>query len=219
MPCGWCRVWSNIHAQGYLDLGFVIPEVIDSVVVTKGPFRIDQGPFAMAGSAEYRLGVPISDLGVRATYGAGTTGRQRGVITYSPEHSNGRNFLALEALHDDGFGQNRQISRGALLARVGLVDSPATGGLSWIASLYLARFELPGTLRDDDVSSGAVGFYDAYDRRGGGRSERALGALLYESRPSEPGGVRAMLYGGYRRLWLLENFTGFLLDAVAGDRR
>lgn len=211
--------WSNIHAQGYLDLGFVIPEVIDSVVVTKGPFSIDQGPFAMAGSAEYRLGVPASDLGSRATISVGTTGRQRGVITYSPEHGGGRTFLALEALRDEGFGQNRQISRGALLAQVKLMDSPANGSLSWLGSLYLARFDLPGTLRDEDVRSGAVGFYDAYDRRGGGSSERALGALVYESRPSEPGGVRVTAYGGYRRLRLLENLTGFLLDAVSGDRR
>jgi outer membrane receptor protein involved in Fe transport len=211
--------WSNVHAQGYLDLGFIIPEVIDSVVVTKGPFSIDQGPFAMAGSAEYRLGVPPSDLGVRATYGAGTTRRNRGVITYSPEQSDGSSFVALEALHDEGFGQNRQITRGALLAQVRLMDSPTAGSLSWLGSLYLARFGLPGTLRDDDVSRGAVGFYDAYDRRGRGDSERVLGALVYESRPSAPGGARIISYGGYRRLRLLENFTGFLLDPVSGDRR
>lgn len=211
--------WSNVHAQGYLDLAFVIPEVIDTVVVTKGPFSIDQGPFAMAGSAEYTLGVPLSDLGVRATYGVGTTQRQRGVVTYSPEQSDGRTFVALEALHDEGFGQNRQVSRGALLAQVVLVDSPASGSLSWIGSLYTARFDLPGTLRADDVSRGALGFYDAYDRRGGGRSERALGALVYESRRSGPGSVRVMGYGGYRRLRLLENFTGFLLDPESGDRR
>lgn len=211
--------WSNVHAQGYLDLGFIIPEVIDSVVVTKGPFSIDQGPFAMAGSAEYRLGVPTSDLGARVTYGVGSTGRHRGVITYSPEQSDGRSFVALEALHDEGFGQNRQITRGAALARVQLMDSPVAGSLSWLGSLYLARFDLPGTLRDDDVSRGAVGFYDAYDRHGGGQSERVLGALLYESRPAAPGGARVMSYGGYRRLRLLENLTGFLLDPVSGDRR
>ena len=31
--------------------------------------------------------------------------------------------------------------------------------------------------------------------------------------------VRATLFGAYRRLGLLENFTGYLLDPVAGDRR
>lgn len=211
--------WSNVHAQGYLDLGFVIPEVIDSVVVTKGPFGIDQGAFAMAGSAEYQLGLPSSDLGLRATYGIGSTNRQRGVITYSPKASDGRSFIALEGVHDDGFGQNRAIRRGALLSRAQLMDSPSWGSLSWLGSVYVARFELPGALRGDDVTSGRVGFYDAYDRGAVGSSERVLGAFAYDSRAGEPGGVRAVVHAGYRRLELLENFTGFLLDPVLGDRR
>src|SRR5690606_30277894 len=47
--------WSNIHGQGYVDLGFVIPEVVDSVEVVKGPFSLEQGAFATAGSVHYRL--------------------------------------------------------------------------------------------------------------------------------------------------------------------
>ena len=50
--------WSNIHAQGYLDLGIVIPEVIQSIRVRKGPFALDDGAFAMAGSVDFDLGVP-----------------------------------------------------------------------------------------------------------------------------------------------------------------
>lgn len=210
--------WSNIHAQGYLDLGFVIPEVVSSVDVTKGPFSIDQGPFAMAGSAAYTLSVPLTELGGRATLTLGSTNRRRLLATYSPTAGDGTSFIAAELLHDDGFGQNRGIDRGNLLGQLTLLDSERLGTLRALGSVYAARFELPGAVRSDDVEAGRTGFYDVYDRGSGGRSGRILGALSYE-REATDHSLRASLYAGRRRLDLLENITGLLNDPVAGDRR
>lgn len=210
--------WSNVHAQGYLDLGFVIPEVVASVEVTKGPFNIDQGAFAMAGSAVYALAVPYSELGARATLTLGTTQRRRALVTYSPATGDGSSFIAGELLHDDGFGESRGIDRGNLLGQLTLFDSEQFGTLRALCSFYSARFELPGALRRDDVGAGRIGFYDAYDHGTGGRSRRALAALSY-SRERTDLGLRAVLYAGWRRLALLENITGRLLDPVFGDRR
>ncbi len=66
--------WSNIHAQGYIDLGFVIPELVRGLEVTKGPFGVEQGPFAMAGAADLRTGPADDALGWVAAYTAGSTG-------------------------------------------------------------------------------------------------------------------------------------------------
>lgn len=210
--------WSNIHAQGYIDLGFVIPEVIESVEVTKGPFTLGQGAFAMAGSADYQLGIPEPDRGFRSTYTIGTTNRHRGVVTYTPRIGDGQDFIAAEALHDDGFGMNRAIDRGALLGRIRLMDSSEHGSLALLGSGYIARFALPGTLRNEDVEAERVGFYDAYDPAGRGLSGRALLALRHEWRNRQHE-VTSTLWGGYRRLELLENYTGFLIDPIHGDRR
>jgi len=209
--------WSNIHAQGYIDLGFVIPEIVASVDVVKGPFSIDQGAFAMAGSAHYTLGVPLTELGLRTGFGAGSTGRLRGVTTYSPSDGDGSSFLAAEALHDEGFGQNRGIDRVSLLGKSSWVGADG-GELRAIGSLYLARFELPGALRGDDIALGRVGFRDSYDHAAGGRSARLLTGLSY-TRGWQEHELRASAFAGYRWLDLLENFTGFLIDPVAGDRR
>jgi iron complex outermembrane receptor protein len=210
--------WSNIHAQGYIDLGFVIPEVVAAVDVVKGPFSVDQGAFAMAGSARYTLGVPLTELGLRTGLTAGTTGRLRGVMTYSPSDGDGSSFVAGEALHDEGFGQNRGIDRAALLAKGALLDSERLGKLTAIGALYLARFELPGALRAEDIERGLVGFRDSYDHGAGGSSARVLASVSYE-RQWQDHALRASAFGGYRRLGLIENFTGYLLDPVSGDRR
>lgn len=210
--------WSNVHGQGYLDLGFIVPEAISSLHAIKGPFADHQGAFAMAGSVDYRLGIPEEDLGVRVGYMAGTTNRHRGVITYSPREGDGRDFIALEGLHDDAFGQNRAINRGSLLGRTRLIDSPEHGTLSLLASAYFADFELPGSVRNDDVQAGRADFYGSYDDAGHGTSARSLLALRYTHRQGRHN-VAATMYGGYRQLDLLENYTGFLIDPVDGDRR
>lgn len=210
--------WSNVHAQGYLDLGLIIPEVVRSVEVTKGPFTLEQGAFAMAGSADYRLGVPLDDRGWRAAYTAGTTNRHRLFAGYSPPGESGQQFVAVEATHDDGFGENRALNRATFNGRLRLFDLEAGGTLSLVVLGGYSAFALPGTLRNDDVEAGLVDFYGTYDPRAEGASARALGGLAY----AWSGGAQTLsltAYGGYRRLDLLENFTGFLIDPVAGDRR
>lgn len=210
--------WSNIHAQGYLDVAFVIPEAIESVEVTKGPFTLGQGAFAMAGSANYQLGIAPDERGIRMGYTFGTTMRHRAVVTYSPKEGDGEDFVAGEVLTDKGFGVNRGISRGSVLGRWRLMQSQKAGELALMASGYSAKFQLPGTLRNKDYLDGKVSFFDAYDKGAHGQSQRALVGLdhRYQSGKHK---LSAQLYGMGRRLYLLENYTGFLVDPVHGDRR
>ncbi len=210
--------WSNVHAQGYIDLGFVIGEVVESVVALKGPFDLEQGAFAMAGSARYELGVAPGARGLRGTVSLGTTNRRRGVLTYSPRDGDGRDFVAIEAVRDEGFGENRSIGRVSAMARQRLLDSVERGTLSLLVSGYSAQFALPGAVREDDYRAGRLGFYDTYDAAGRGDSKRGLASLRYEWEGARQA-LSAVGHAGYRELELLENFTGFLLDPVLGDRR
>jgi iron complex outermembrane recepter protein len=210
--------WSNVHSQGYIDLGFVIPEVVESIEVVKGPFTIDEGAFAVAGSAKYRLGVAEADRGLHMALTLGTTERRRAMVSYSKERGQGDSFIALEGLSDAGFGTNRAVERGNLLAKVVVFDSEAHGKLTILGSSYAARFGLPGALRNADIEAGEVGFYDSYDLTSRGQSERALLGASYSKAKGDQS-LELSIYGGYRRLDLLENFTGFLLDPVGGDRR
>jgi outer membrane receptor protein involved in Fe transport len=45
---------SHGHGQGYADLNFIIPELVESMDYTKGPYFSDLGDFATAGSARFR---------------------------------------------------------------------------------------------------------------------------------------------------------------------
>ncbi|MEM1347793.1 MAG: TonB-dependent receptor, partial [Myxococcota bacterium] len=209
--------WSNVHAQGYLDLGLILPELIDHVVVTKGPYTLGQGAFAMAGSANYQLRVPSDVRGAHVAYTFGTTGRHRLFAGWTPSDGDGTQFIGVSATHDDGFGEQRSIDRANLNARV-RVARFAKSAIDVTLLASAGRFDLPGTLRNDDVARAAKGFYDAYDPLARGTSVRALGALTYR-REAGAHDLDVTAYAGWRDLGLLENFTGFLLNPVEGDRR
>ena len=42
---------THAHGQGYIDLNFIIPELIGRVVYQKGPYYAEDGDFGSAGSA------------------------------------------------------------------------------------------------------------------------------------------------------------------------
>ena len=58
---------SHAHGQGFADTNFIIPEVVERVEITKGPYFANQGDFATAGAVNLvsRDGFEHSSLGVR----------------------------------------------------------------------------------------------------------------------------------------------------------
>src|SRR5262249_8890365 len=47
----------NLHGNGYADTHFIIPELVRTLRVVEGPFDPRQGNYAVAGSANYELGL------------------------------------------------------------------------------------------------------------------------------------------------------------------
>src|SRR6266446_1749154 len=46
---------THAHGQGYMDLNWIIPEIIDYVTFRKGPYYADVGDFSSAGTAGLHL--------------------------------------------------------------------------------------------------------------------------------------------------------------------
>lgn len=88
------------HGQGYLDLSFVIPELVDSVSFAKGPYRAENGDFATAGAARFKtvdtLDAPFAKAEI------GTSDYYRFVAAGSTKLGAGDVLLGVEARYDDG---------------------------------------------------------------------------------------------------------------------
>src|SRR5262249_40001229 len=69
------------HGQGYADLHFLIPETIDRVDVSKGPYFPQYGDFDTAGALNLRTRRTFQESFVSATYGSFNTYRLLGVAS------------------------------------------------------------------------------------------------------------------------------------------
>ena len=71
------------HGQGYLDLNFIIPELVEITTYHKGPYSAKTGDFSSAGSVEFRLYDSLEESFVNVT--AGSYDYYRGVAAASTD--------------------------------------------------------------------------------------------------------------------------------------
>jgi TonB family protein len=198
----------NLHGNGYADLHFVIPEVVSSLRVLEGPFDPRQGNFAVAGSAEYELG--LEERGVGLQLGTGSFGTRRLLARWGPPGASKGTFGAAEVYQTDGFGQNRDATRASAIGQYeGRLGADTSARLTLQA--YSGRWHSAGVIREDDYAAGRIGFYDTYDTGQGGDATRFSVSGEVESRAGALT-LRNQAFGIISTSRLRENFTGFLLD-------
>jgi len=206
----------NLHGNGYADTHFIIPELVTRLRVVEGPFDPRQGNYAVAGSADYELGLP--QRGLTAKYTGGSFNTQRALLMWGPEGMNEHTFAGVEVYSTDGFGENRDAQRAAAMGQYEgrLGDN---GSYRVTAQAYATHFHSAGLIRQDDYQAGRIGFYDSYDVTGsareavpeGGDSSRYSIAADLDTRAGDTTFTQ-QVFLIKRDMRLLENFTGFLLD-------
>jgi TonB family protein len=200
---------SHIHGQGYADLGFLIPETVRGLHVIEGVYDPEQGDFAVAGSAEFELGVQERGIKLLSSYGAFNTFRE--LALWAPEQQSPETFGAVVFRKTDGFGQNRAATAGAAVAqRAFQLDRLK---LVLHGSVYGSRAATANVLRRDDIRSGRVDFYDVYpyptaENQNGFASRAQLSAKLRYLGDKGDNGELTLFYV-FNDFRLLANYTGF----------
>jgi hypothetical protein len=197
----------NLHGNGYADTHFIIPELVQQLRVVEGPFDPRQGNYAVAGSADYELG--LEKRGLTAKYTAGSFGTQRALVMWGPNGESEHTFAAAEAYKTDGFGQNRDAQRGSAYAQYEGRLSKGTYRVT--GQVYTTRYHSAGVIREDDYRAGRIGFYDTYDPAQGGNSFRASIAGDLEAKAGDTTFAQ-QVFLIKRTMRLREDFTGYLLD-------
>jgi iron complex outermembrane recepter protein len=206
----------NLHGNGYADTHFIIPELVSSLRVVEGPFDPRQGNYAVAGSANYELG--LTQRGFSAKYTGGSFGTQRLLLLWGPAGESRGTLAGAEVYKTDGFGQNRDAQRATAMGQYeGRLGSE--GSYRVLATAYSTHYHSAGVIREDDYQAGRIGFYDSYaassfaheaNAEGGDASRYTLAADV-ESRAADTT-LSQQLFLTYRSMRILENFTGFLQD-------
>ncbi len=202
------------HGQGYLDINFLIPELIDHVSYQKGPYNAMYGDFATAGAADivYRSSLPEPFVSVTG----GNFDYYRVLAAASEEVGQGNLLYAYEEVLNNGpwvvpEGYNR--FNGVMRYTVGDDDhGMAISGMAyrgyWTATNQIAR---------EAFREGIVSRFGNLDPSDGGDTHRATLNGMYWHK-TETTVTQANVYTAYYDLDLFSNFTYFLDDQVNGDQ-
>jgi hypothetical protein len=194
---------TNAHGQGYLDLNFLTPEVVETIGYRKGPYFAPAGDFSAAGSADLVTFARLPQSFVQATLGEYNFRRAVGAANV------GTGYVAADVTSSDGpWSRPEDLRRVSLLARQQL----AGWGLTLLA--YGANWNATDQIPQRALDAGRIGRFGTLDRTDGGRSRRILAA----ARRDFGDGLKANAYVQYYRLNLWSNFTYFLDDPVNGDQ-
>jgi hypothetical protein len=218
---------THAHGQGYSDLNFLIPELVQRVDYKKGPYYADVGDFGSAGAFSMHY-YNVLPSGVARLEG-GQFGYGRAVVADNAGLGAGNLIYALELEHNDGpwaKGDDARKLDGVLRYSAG----DAANGWSLTAGAYhniwnstdqVALRAVMGAADPSGAPAPALGArisrWGAIDLSDGGKSGRySLGADWH--REDGNGKTQVTLYGLYYDLNLFSDFTYFLNDPVNGDQ-
>ena len=205
---------SHSHGQGWTDLNFVIPELVDYLDYRKGPFYAAEGDFATAGAVSLNY-VNKLPSGI-ASIGLGQNAYARTLLADSPKLGAGNLTYALELFHNNGpfvVGDNYRKFNGLLRYSEGT----DTNGFRVTAMAYRAKWHATDQIPLRAVQDSSLSRFDAVDQTDGGESRRySLSGAWYRSSGNSSSEVSA--YVIRNQLQLFSNFTYFLDDPVNGDQ-
>lgn len=200
------------HGQGYLDLSFVIPELVESVSFAKGPYRAENGDFATAGAARFKTVDTLNAPFAKAEIGAGDYNRF--VAAGSTKLAAGDVLLGVEARYDDGPYDLSQKVR--LFSGFAKWTGPLGGGtLRASATGYRVDFRSSEQIPLRAIESGRIGRFGFFDDDLGGETTR-IGAVLNWT-DNSPAPLNLLAYAHHYDFRLTSNFTYFLDNPVDGD--
>ena len=204
---------THAHGQGYADLNFLIPELISSVNIRKGPYFADEGDFSSVGAVHINL---LDSIKSMALVTVGSFGYVRGLGVTSTKFGEGTLLIAGEAATYNGPWENPDNLR-KLNGVMRYSQGTAQDGFSLTGMAYANKWNSTDQIPSRAIASGEIGLYGAFDLSDGGNSNRfSLSGRWAQT--DEGGSSKANFYVIKSSLNLWNNFTYFLTDPVNGDQ-
>ena len=204
---------THAHGQGYSDLNFLIPELIERIDYRKGVYYAEQGDFSAAGAAEIHYRSRLDGSFVTAAVGA--EGYRRLVAATSTARAGGELLLAGEYGLTDGpwvLPEGYQHASGLMKYSSG----NEALGTSLTAMGYDAHWRATDQVPQRAVSAGLISRFGNVDPSDGGGTHRW--SVSGEAWGTAGAGIwRARAYLLDYHLDLFSNFTYFT-DLTHGDQ-
>ena len=205
---------TNTHGQGYSDLNFLIPQIVNSIDYTKGPYYAAIGDFGSVASAHTRL---ANQIPTQMSVTVGTDKYQEVYAGTTFQLPNDQRLLAAVDLgHYDGPWHPAQNFKKANVA-LRYSQGSSRDGVSLTGMFYQSS---GGLITDQPlraIESGLISRFGTLDPTDHSKSLR-YSLSAHVDKPVGPGQLALSLYAIHSTMTLWNNFTHYLDDPINGDQ-
>jgi hypothetical protein len=202
---------SHTHGQGYTDLNFLIPELVDRIAFRKGPYFAEEGDFSSAGAAHIDYFRSLDESLAQLTLGGNSY--VRSLLAGSPALGGGHLLYGLELFHNDGPWQVAEGYR-KLNGVLRYSQGSRHDGWSVTGMAYEGKWTSTDQVAERAIASGAVDRFGSLDPTTGGKTFRYSLSAEWAQR-GEHSQRRASVWALRSGLDLWSNFQYCLNDVVA----
>ena len=210
---------SHAHGQGYSDLHFVIPEIVNYVDFDKGPYYADKGDFTTAGYVDFQTKNSLNKNFAKLEGGQfGTARLVAGINLFKSEDPRFTGYVASEVFRSNGYVEspqdfNRVNVTSKISARLRNNDKLTLG-----TSFFTSQWDASGQVPTRAVESGMITRFGSIDNTEGGQTSRANLYLKHLHEFANGNYLSQQVYGIRYDFNLFSNFTFYLNNPVDGDQ-
>jgi outer membrane receptor for ferrienterochelin and colicin len=212
---------SHAHGQGYADLHFLIPELINVVDFGKGPYYTSKGNFNTAGYVDFSTKNTLSENMIKIEGGSFNTLRTVGMFNLFGEQAMLKGHHAYAALEyqltDGPFDNPQNFNRLNLFTKYSGYFND-NNSLSIQLSHLNSKWDASGQVPLRAIDSGYINRFGAIDPTEGGFTGRTNASIrLVSNLPSGIVADNQVFYSRYE-FELYSNFTFYLNNPEYGDQ-
>jgi hypothetical protein len=212
---------SHAHGQGYADLHFLIPELIENVSFKKGPYYAEKGNFTTAGFVDFKTKNVLPANMIKVEAGQFNTYRAVGMMNLLSEKAKQKDqsaYIASEYMYTKGYFDspqnfNRVNIFGKYRRKIG-----ENNDFSLSASTFSSKWKASGQIPERALQSGLIGFFGAIDPNEGGNTGRTNINAQLQTNLKKGSFLKNQIYYTRYDFELYSNFTFFLNNNIDGDQ-
>lgn len=208
---------SHGHGQGYADLHFAIPELVESIDVFKGPYFARHGNFSTAGSVLFRTKDHIDGNMVKIEGGEFNTQKVTGLFQLPSGGEPQDAYFGAQFYNTDGPVESEQDFQRSNLFGKFHTHLNDTSKLAFSVSSFSSAWDASGQIPQRAVDRGLISRFGSLDDLEGGQTGRQNLNLIYTARGEDDSRFLIQPYFTRYNFKLFSNFTFFLDDAANGD--
>jgi hypothetical protein len=212
---------SHAHGQGYADLHFLIPELVEKVNFDMGPYSPNKGNLATAGYVEFNTKDFLKDNSLKLEAGRFHTNRITGLVKLfhkETPHKRQQVFIASEYMNTDGYVESPQdFHRFNLMGKYNAWLSNQQQ-ISISASTFDSKWNASGQIPQRAVQAGIISRFGSIDNSEGGNTRRTNFNFRLTKQGKNNWQTANQFYYSRYHFNLFSNFTFFLKDTINGDQ-